>query len=578
MVFQNLYQIIFRSTYMLFFICLAVQCKSPAPFVDAAIQKTAWSDRAMVVTANPIATEVGMSVLRAGGNAVDAAIAVQLALAVVYPRAGNLGGGGFMVYRGNDGTTATLDYREKAPAAATRNMYLDQDSQVIKGLSQRDRLSAGVPGTVAGLYAAYDKYSRLQDFSRLIEPAIQLAKRGFGVTVAEANRLNDTLIRADFIKHNERRPVFVRDEAWQAGDKLVQPDLARTLTAIRDYGRDGFYKGWVADSIVAEMRRSNGIITKEDLATYQAKWRDPLVGMYKDYEVISMAPPSSGGIILVQVLEMLEDKPLAEWGFHSVSSVHAMVEAERRAYADRAQHMGDPDFWPVPTFGLISPKYARDRMSSFDLLHATPSNSIKAGRPAPKESEETTHFSIVDQFGNAVSVTTTLNDNYGSHTVVSGAGFILNDEMDDFSIKPGEPNMYGAVGGEANAIAPRKTMLSSMTPTIITKKGKLFMVVGTPGGTTIPTSVIQTFLNVTEYHMTATEAIAAKRFHHQHLPDWISMENGTLTDDVEKELTNMGHVLKKRSYIGLVECILVHPDGNIEGAADPRSDDSALGF
>ncbi|GAB4492120.1 MAG: gamma-glutamyltransferase [Saprospiraceae bacterium] len=542
----------------------------PFPYV---IQKEATGDSAMVVTAHPLATQVGLDVLRKGGNAVDAAVAVQFALAVVYPQAGNIGGGGFLIFRGKDGQLAALDYREKAPAAATETMYLDSAKNVMVEKSRFGPLAVGVPGTVDGMWEAHKKYGRLP-WGDLVVPAMELAIKGYQITEQEAQNLNKE--RFTFIKNNSLTPAFVKMEPWQAGDWLIQKDLGATLSRIAGYGRDEFYNGATASLIAGEMSKTGGLITREDLRNYKSVWRTPLEFDYKDLHIVTMPPPSSGGLILWQLLAMTGEFPLKNYGFHSAEAVHVMVEAERRAYADRAMHMGDPDFWKVPVKKLTDPAYLKSRMADFKTDSATSSAKIEAGQI--KESEETTHFSIVDAEGNAVSVTTTLNDSYGSRVVVTGAGFILNNEMDDFSAKPGAANMYGAVGGKANAIAPGKRPLSSMTPVIATKGGKTWLVVGTPGGTTIPTSVFQVIVNVAEFGLPLPEAVQAKRFHHQWKPDKIQIEEGALTEEVIQKLTRMGHIVEPRSPIGRVEAIVKLPNGLWQGVADERGDDAAAGF
>lgn len=529
----------------------------------------------MVVSASPDASKVGLDILKKGGNAVDAAVAVQFALAVVYPNAGNIGGGGFLVYRSAEGETNTLDFREKAGAAASRNMYLDSTGQPIVDKSLYGQLAAGVPGSVAGMITAHEKYGKLK-WADLLEPAVQLARKGFAITARQAAELND--LRDKFVQFNPFGTALIKEGQWAKGDLLTQSELANTLEQIRDKGRAGFYEGAVADSLLLEMKRGGGILTKEDLKNYQAVWRNAVTGTYKGYRIITMPPPSSGGIALIQLLKSVAPYPLRKWGNHADSTVQVMVEAERRVYADRATHLGDPDFYAVPGKKLMEDDYIRSRMKTFSWSKATPSAVVKAGIIKGKEHEETTHFSIVDKAGNAVSVTTTLNGSYGAAVVVKGAGFLLNNEMDDFSVKPGSPNMYGLVGGEANAIAPGKRMLSSMTPTIIEKDGKLFMVVGTPGGSTIITSVFQTILNVIEFDQNMQQAVTSKRFHHQWLPDEVYIEEGALDSLNQSRLKSRGYILTPRGPIGRVDAILKTKWGYYQGGADPRGDDLSLGW
>ncbi|MEZ4943860.1 MAG: gamma-glutamyltransferase [Saprospiraceae bacterium] len=542
----------------------------PFPY---AIEKEVLADSAAVVTAHPLATRVGLQILQQGGNAVDAAVAVQFALAVVYPQAGNIGGGGFMVYRAADGHTAALDFREKAPAAATETMYQDSLGNVLPNKSRFGIFACGVPGSVDGMWEAHQKYGRLP-WAQLLTPAIELADKGYQVTEREAKQLTDE--KVNFIKNSKIVPVFVHMHPWEPGDWLIQKELANVLRRIASNGRDGFYTGPTAELIEYEMKRQNGLMTLEDLKNYHSVWRTPIEFDWRGLHIISMPPPSSGGILLQQMLGMLGDTDLRTAGFQSTAAVHRMVESERRAYADRAKHMGDPDFWNVPQKTLGSPAYLKARMADFDPEHATPSAGVQAG--SVQESEETTHFSIVDAWGNAVSVTTTLNDSYGSRVVVGGGGFILNNEMDDFSAKPGAPNLYGAIGGKANAVAPNKRPLSSMTPTIVTRDGQLALVVGTPGGTTIPTSVYQVILNVYAFDLPLKEAVHSKRFHHQWVPDEIRIEEGALSEAVIEQLQQMGHTVVERSAYGRVEAILRQPDGKLRAVADDRGDDAAAGF
>lgn len=542
---------------------------------DPVVQNQKGYKNGMVVTAHPIASEIGLEVLKRGGNAVDAAVAVQFALAVVYPNAGNLGGGGFFVYRSAKGETAALDFREKAPLGARRDMYLDMYGDPITDLSLRTQLASGVPGSVDGMVKAHARYGKLA-WNELLQPAILLARNGFALTGMQAGELNSR--HKSFLEYNPEGVAFTANQHWKQGDKLVQEELAHTLELIRDRGRAGFYEGETAAKIVAEMKSGNGLISLEDLKSYEAKWREPVEGQYRGHKVISMPPSSSGGIALLQLLQSVEEFPLRQWGFQSDSTVQAMVEAERRVYADRATHLGDPDFHAVPHQQLLSPKYNTIRMSDINFSQATPSEAIKAGGVGVAESEETTHFSIVDKDGNAVSLTTTLNGSYGSLIVVKGAGFLMNNEMDDFSVKPGAANMYGLVGGRANSIAPGKRMLSSMTPTIVEKNGKLLLVVGTPGGSTIMTSVFQTILNVVDWNMDIQSAVNAPRFHHQWLPDEIAAEKQSFSPELRERLKQKNYKITDRGAIGRVDAILVDESGFLHGGADPRGDDTALGY
>jgi gamma-glutamyltranspeptidase/glutathione hydrolase len=541
------------------------------PFKYKTIKDVA-SKNGAVVSAHALASEAGVNILKEGGNAIDAAIATQLALAVVYPGAGNIGGGGFMVIHLKSGENITIDFRETAPAAASRDMYLDSSGNAQMQLSQDGHLSAGVPGAVAGIFAAM-KYAKLP-FSKLIQPAIDLAENGYVISQEQAASFNET--KKEFIQYNTITPVFVKDVPWKTGDTLAQKDLANTLIRIRDNGAKGFYEGVTAKLIVEEMKRGHGIITEEDLKNYVAKARQPLVFNYGGNTIVTMPLPSSGGIIIEQCLKMSSYKNIHSMKFETPSSVQLMVEAERRSYADRAKYMGDQDFVKVPVSTLVSDAYLKQRISDFTPGKAGNSIITKEGM-IDVEKKETTHFNILDKEGNAVSETTTLNGGYGSRTVVAGAGFLLNDEMDDFSVKPGVANMYGAVGAEANAIAPGKRMLSSMTPTIVLKNNKPFMVVGTPGGTTIPTSVYQTLVDIIDFKMTPHDAVNKPKFHHQWLPDEVDVEE-SFDKNVEGALKKMGYKINEWQAIGRTELIEVKPDGSLIAVGDHRGDDAAAGY
>ena len=553
-------------------LCIQCNTKGETPQVDKPHGLIA--EKAMVVSAREEASKIGVEIMKQGGNAFDAMIATDLALLVSYPVAGNIGGGGFMVFRMNDGTTGSLDFREKAPLAATKNMYLDSDGNVNSDASKIGALAVGVPGTIAGLFEVHQKFGSLP-FEKLIEPAIQLALNGVVVTEKQAKQLNR--FKSKFREANKR--TILLDKDWQTGDTIKYPKLAETLKRIKVNGRDEFYKGETANIIVDQVQELGGIMTKEDLASYEVKWRDPITFMYKGHKIISMPPPSSGGICLAQILKSIAPFNIEQYPHNSTQYIQLIAEAERRSYADRSYFLGDPDFVNIPTDSLTSENYLSRRMSDFNWEKATKSSTLSRGSIPGYESNETTHYSIVDPFGNSVSVTTTLNAAYGSKVYVEEGGFFLNNEMDDFSAKPGEPNMYGLVGAEANAIAPKKRMLSSMSPTIVEKNGQLKMVVGSPGGSTIITSVMQNILNVLEYDMSMQESVSTPRFHHQWLPDNIKFETSFDTL-VFKSLKKLGYAIDQTNspIIGKVDAILVLPDGSLEGGADPRGDDTAAGF
>ena len=543
-----------------------------------------FGENGMVVSTSRQASLVGIEILKKGGNAVDAACAIGFALAVTSSSNGNIGGGGFMVARMADGTTFTLDYREKAPLASHRDMFLDSKGQVIDDMSLRTRASSGVPGSVDGLLKAWKDYgSGNLSFKQIIAPSIALAERGFNLSYYEAKRFNDN--KDLFLKNKAASKIFIRKDRkpWKAGDRLIQKDLSKTLKRISLKGRDGFYRGKTADLIVAEMNKGNGLITHDDLLNYQSKYREPIIGSFNGCEIITMSLPSSGGVILIEMLNMLENFSLADLGWNTSDYIHILTEVERRAYADRAEHLGDSDYWDSPISMLISKQYAKNRMNNFFMDKATPSKDIFAGDASDYESSETTHYSVIDSDGNAVSVTTTINIGYGSGIVVEGAGFFLNNEMDDFSVKAGVPNYFGLVGNDANAIEPGKRPLSSMTPTIVLKKNKPFIILGSPGGSRIITTVLQTILNVTIHNMSIQEAVFAPRVHSQWLPDVIMVEPRSVNKDVRKLLKQKGHkispyiIYSGMEMIGEMNAILINEIGYF-GGADKRGENTAIGY
>jgi gamma-glutamyltranspeptidase / glutathione hydrolase len=527
--------------------------------------------KAAVTSAHPLASMVGAAIMKDGGNAYDAAIAVQFTLAVVYPAAGNIGGGGFLLSRNKEGVLMGIDFREAAPSKAHRDMYLDENGNPIDGMSRLGASASGIPGSVAGMFSTLP-FAKMT-MKQLLQPAYELAANGFAITESEARSLNAE--RKNFITHSAQASAFTRKENWKAGDTLYQPELAATILRIQQKGKAGFYEGETADLIVKEMKNSKGVISLEDLKNYNPKFRKPIEFDYRGHHIISFAPPSSGGILIAQMMQMIAPYPVSVMGANSFESVSLMVEAQRRAYADRAEHMGDPDYWKVPTTTLTSNAYAQDRMKDYQAGVAGNSKNIQAG--VAKESEQTTHFSIIDEAGNMVAVTTTLNGSYGNKTIVGGAGFLLNNEMDDFSIKPGVPNMYGALGGEANAIQPGKRMLSSMTPTLVTKNNQPYITIGTPGGTTIPNQVYEGLVNIIDHKMSLKAAIDAPRFHHQHIPDNLSVE----ADFPEKTIITLkekGYIVNKRGAFGRMDGVMILPNGNRVAAGDKRGDDSVAGY
>lgn len=542
-------------------------------------KKGVFSKNGMVASAHEEASKAGIEIMKMGGNAVDAAIATHFALSVVFPFAGNLGGGGFAVIRDKNGKVYTLDFREKAPLKAHRDMYLDKDGNVINGLSLKGHLASGVPGSVDGMVEMHKKLGKLA-WEKLLEPAILLAEKGVLLSEKEAFGIgNNSSVFKEV--NGIDTPYFINPsgEKWKKGDRMIQADLGNTLRIIQKNKRAGFYEGLVADMLVKEMEKGGGIISKEDLQKYHSIWRNPLIADYKNYKIITMPPSSSGGVALLQLLRFVEPFPLKKWGWNSANTSQVMIEAERRVYADRSKWMGDSDFIKVPMDELISREYLKKRWSDFDENKASNSKDISGGDIAGYESDETTHYSVVDKEGNSVSITTTLNGAFGSKVVVKGGGFLMNNEMDDFSIKAGVPNMFGLTGSKANEIVPEKRMLSSMTPTIVEKDGKFLMAVGTPGGSTIITAVYQTILNVIEHGMTMQQAVNALKFHHQWLPDRTVYETNAFTEKTIEILKNKGYIIDaQKGTMGRMDCILRKADGSLEGASDPRADNTSIGY
>ncbi len=539
-----------------------------------------FAENGMVVSTSRHASEAGIEIMKKGGNAVDAACAVGFVLAVTSSSNGNIGGGGFMVAHMADGTTITLDHREMAPSDSHRDMFLDAEGNVIENMSLNTRASSGVPGTVDGLLKAWEDYGSGNISRRqLLAPAITLAEKGFELSHFESKMLNNN--KNLFLNNKAAAKIFIRKDGrpWEKGDRFIQKDLSKTLKRIGRIGRDGFYSGKTADLIVAEMKNGNGLITHEDLQNYKSVYRKPVKGSYYGHDIISMGPPSSGGTLLIHMLKMLEHYPIDTLGWNSSNYIHILTEVERRAYADRAKHMGDSDYWDVPVQMFLSSEYAEQRISDISLTTASESADVYAGPPSQNESRETTHYSVVDKDRNAVSVTSTINWSYGGGYLVEGGGFFLNNEMDDFSSKPGSPNIYGLIGNEANSIQPGKRPLSSMTPVIVLKDKKPYLLIGSPGGATIITTSMQTILNVIIHGMDIQDAVSAYRVHSQWLPDILFYEKNGLSKDVLKNLNQKGHVTKIHPWVewGQANCIMINENGYY-GGADSRGENTAVGY
>ena len=572
----------FSKCLILSFFIVLTACKTETPH-KRTIERGKIADSIMVVSAREEASRIGAEIMRKGGNAFDALIAVDMALNVAYPFAGSLGGGGFMVYRKANGEVGSIDYREKAPIAATHDMYLDTEGNPVDSLSRQGPLAVGVPGSIAGMFAIHEKLGSLP-MAEILQPVIELAENGYQITDNQLARFQNYASVFDKVNGKETLYSIGFRESdstkIKSGDLVKNLQLAETLKRIAANGKKEFYEGETAQKLVEFIQNHGGIITLDDLKSYEAVWRKPIISNYKNLRVIGMPPPSSGGVCLAEILKMIEPYDLKSFGHNSAKSIQVITEAERRAYADRSFFLGDPDFNDIPIDSLTSEDYAAKRMANFSFEKATPSSEVKHGVISGYESMETTHFSLIDQYGNAVALTTTLNGAYGSKLYVDELGFFLNNEMDDFSVKPGEPNMFGLIGAEANKIEPQKRMLSSMTPTIVEKEGKLWMTVGTPGGSTIITSVLQTILNVAVFDYGMQEAVDAPRFHHQWLPDVVTFEPDAFGKELLDTLSNKGYEIRQENSVilGKVDGVLVLPDGSLEGGADRRGDDTAVGF